>query len=159
MASGDGLIVRVRPLLARLTAAQVLGLCAAALAHGSGIVELTSRANVQLRGVRAEAHEALLEAICGRWGCWMRTRRWRGGGTYWWHRSGRPGTTRRRMCARSLIARLGELPDLPAKFGFAVDCGRARRCWARASADIRVERGVSGGLILRADGCGHGACR
>jgi precorrin-3B synthase len=50
MASGDGLIVRVRPLLARLTAAQALGLCKAALAHGSGLIDLTSRANLQLCG-------------------------------------------------------------------------------------------------------------
>ncbi len=63
MESGDGLIVRVRPVLARLTAAQVLGLCEAARAHGSGIIDLTSRANLQLRGVRAGAHEALLEAL------------------------------------------------------------------------------------------------
>ena len=42
MMSGDGLVVRVRPVLARLTAEQVLGLCETATAFGSGLIDLTS---------------------------------------------------------------------------------------------------------------------
>ena len=38
MMSGDGLVVRVRPRLARLTRAQILGLCAAAQEFGSGMI-------------------------------------------------------------------------------------------------------------------------
>ena len=63
MASGDGLILRVRPQCARLTAAQALGLCAAAERHGSGILELTSRANLQIRGVTQAAFPPLLAAL------------------------------------------------------------------------------------------------
>jgi precorrin-3B synthase len=44
---------------------------------------------------------------------------------------------------------------LPVKFGFAVDCGAARAL-ADTSADIRIERDVAGGLIVRADGTQHG---
>jgi precorrin-3B synthase len=44
---------------------------------------------------------------------------------------------------------------LPAKFGFAIDCG-AERVLASAAADIRVERGEGGGLIVRADGAATG---
>ena len=51
MAAGDGLLVRVRPRLARLTREQTLGLCAAAIAYGSGEIDVTQRANLQLRGV------------------------------------------------------------------------------------------------------------
>ncbi|MCA3510033.1 MAG: cobalamin biosynthesis protein CobG [Rhodobacter sp.] len=149
MASGDGLIVRVRPLLARLTADQALGLCAAACAHGSGLIDLTSRANLQLRGVGADSHQALTgdlwalglldadPALEGRRNilvdpCWQ------------------DGDDTQRIAA-ALVARLADLPPLPAKFGFAIDAGPAP-VLGRAPADLRVERGVSGGLILRADG-------
>ena len=55
MMSGDGLVVRVRPRLARLSAAQTLGLCDLALRFGNGTIDLTNRANLQLRGVAEDA--------------------------------------------------------------------------------------------------------
>ncbi|MEC7256728.1 MAG: hypothetical protein VXW58_02815, partial [Pseudomonadota bacterium] len=63
MMSGDGLIVRVRPRLGRLSRAQVLGLCEAAATHSGGIIDLTNRANLQLRGVAEDAHESLLAQL------------------------------------------------------------------------------------------------
>jgi precorrin-3B synthase len=51
MESGDGLLLRVRARRGRLSAAQLRGLAAAAAAHGNGIIELTRRASLQLRGV------------------------------------------------------------------------------------------------------------
>ncbi|MEY4547495.1 MAG: precorrin-3B synthase [Pseudomonadota bacterium] len=51
MASGDGLLLRVRPRRGRLSVAQLQGLAAAAAAHGNGIIELTRRASLQVRGV------------------------------------------------------------------------------------------------------------
>ena len=44
---------------------------------------------------------------------------------------------------------------MPAKFGFAIDCG-AKRALVQAPADIRIERGAAGGLIVRADGSAQG---
>lgn len=55
MMSGDGLIVRIRPRLGRLTREQSLGLCALSQSEGNGILDLTSRANLQMRGVQQEA--------------------------------------------------------------------------------------------------------
>lgn len=149
MESGDGLIVRVRPVLARLTAEQAYGLCDAAQAYGSGIIDLTSRANLQIRGVRADTHGPLLGRLGGL-GLLdadpaLESRRNILVEPFW-----QPGDDTARIAA-ALAARLGELPPLPAKFGFAVDAGDARRL-AAASADIRVERAADGGLILRADG-------
>ena len=63
MASGDGLIVRVRPPLGRLSAAQALRVAELAQQYGSGVLELSTRANVQLRGVAPAQHPALLQAL------------------------------------------------------------------------------------------------
>lgn len=54
MESGDGLIVRLKPRAATLDAAAARAIAEAAQRYGNGIVELTNRANVQLRGVRRE---------------------------------------------------------------------------------------------------------
>jgi precorrin-3B synthase len=52
LAAGDGLLVRLRLAGADVTTAQARTIAAVAERHGSGVVELTSRANVQVRGVR-----------------------------------------------------------------------------------------------------------
>lgn len=55
MPSGDGLLVRVRPRRGRLEANQIRGLARAARSFGNGLVELTRRANLQIRGVSPAA--------------------------------------------------------------------------------------------------------
>ncbi|WP_171228409.1 cobalamin biosynthesis protein CobG [Ruegeria sp. HKCCA4008] len=152
MMSGDGLVVRVRPRLARLDADQALGLCDLADRFGNGSIDLTNRANLQLRGVEEEDHRPLLKELAA-----LNLL------------DAEPGIEIRRnilvtplyqagdLTARlthELIDRLAELPALPAKFGFAIDTGR-ERLLASDSADIRLETGA-GGLILRADGCETG---
>jgi precorrin-3B synthase len=149
MASGDGLIVRVRPLLARLTSGQALGLCAGACAYGSGLIDLTSRANLQLRGLRDDHHQALIADLWAL-GLLDADPAVEGRRNILVDPSWQEGCETQRI-ATALVARLADLPPLPAKFGFAIDAGPAP-VLGRASADIRVERGVSGGLILRADG-------
>jgi precorrin-3B synthase len=63
MESGDGLLVRVKPWASALTLAQAGGLAAIAERLGNGHIDLTRRANLQLRGVAApslpELHHAL----------------------------------------------------------------------------------------------------
>lgn len=54
MAAGDGLLIRLRGSSHSLTATQVRGLAALASEHGSGLIELTRRANLQLRGLCGE---------------------------------------------------------------------------------------------------------
>ncbi|MFD3191653.1 cobalamin biosynthesis protein CobG [Sedimentitalea sp. HM32M-2] len=153
MMSGDGLVVRVRPRLARLSRNQALGLCALADRFGNGTIDLTNRANLQLRGVDPGDHAALLQALTdldlldaepG-----IETRR-----NILITPLYQPGDMAARL-ARQLTSRLGDLPDLPAKFGFAIDTGPARLL-ARDSADIRLEQGADDRLILRADGAATG---
>ena len=49
--SGDGLLVRVKPRAATLTADQAARVAAGAGRYGNGIVELTNRGHLQLRGL------------------------------------------------------------------------------------------------------------
>ena len=51
MATGDGLLARVRPSAGRLTLDQAEALAKAAEALGNGVLEISSRANLQLRGL------------------------------------------------------------------------------------------------------------
>ena len=59
MMSGDGLLVRLRPRCATLAAATAREIATCAAEFGNGLIELTSRANLQLRGVREDALPAL----------------------------------------------------------------------------------------------------
>src|SRR5260221_9876702 len=63
MQSGDGLVVRIRPRGGRLSAVQASSIADLAQRHGNGLIDLTRRANLQIRGVRAPSHEALLDAL------------------------------------------------------------------------------------------------
>ncbi len=153
MMSGDGLVVRVRPMLARLDRAQILGLCAASDEFGSGMIDLTSRANLQIRGVSETAHEPLLQrlnalgllpddpALESRRNILI-TPLWQDGDDT-------------HLLAQELVARLSEFPELPAKMGFSIDTAKAPQLQDN-SADFRLERDLTGGLILRADSAAMG---
>ncbi|MHC4048408.1 precorrin-3B synthase [Bradyrhizobium sp. 25ACV] len=150
MLSGDGLVVRVRPFGGRLEAPQITGLAELAGQHGNGLIDVTSRANLQIRGVSEEGHRPLIDGLAGlalldpdpateaRRNILV-TPFWRAGDA-----------------TQSLAAELEEaLEDnslaLPTKFGFAIDDGTSR-VLAGDSADIRIERDRTGGLLVRADG-------
>ena len=57
MQADDGLLVRVKPTAAQLSAAQLSILAEAAAREGNGKVQLTSRANLQVRGLTASSAE------------------------------------------------------------------------------------------------------
>ena len=54
MQTGDGLLVRLRPAGGVLTISQFRQLASAAARHGNGILEITARGNLQIRGLHAE---------------------------------------------------------------------------------------------------------
>ena len=154
MASGDGLVVRVRPPFDDLTPAQARGLAAAAEAHGNGLIDLTNRANLQLRGVTDDTHSALLDDLrrLDLLDC-------------------RPEAEERRNIVVSPFRELDdrqiqiatalahglaqeEFAQLPSKFGFAVDAGAVRHL-SKVSGDIRIESSGDT-LIVRADGMDTG---
>lgn len=151
MQSGDGLVVRIRPRGSKFSPTQAKGIAETSAKHGNGLIDLTARANVQLRGVQPESHAALigdLKALglidhdvaaesrrnivvtpfrCGRY---------------------EAETVELAAEVETLLERG---PVLPSKFGFAIDTGPAP-VLTETSADIRLERAASGRLIVRADG-------
>lgn len=153
MMSGDGLIVRVRPRLGRLTRAQMLGLCDISQTHGNGIIDLTSRANLQLRGINEDQHEAVLDALHALTLLdntpEAETKRNIVTTPIW-----QEGDLTTRLHA-AILAALPNMPTLPAKMGITIDTG-PRPILTDTSADFRFERSDSGGLILRADGAQAG---
>lgn len=154
MLSGDGFVVRVRPYGGRIDAEQAAGLADLAERYGNGLIDLTNRGNLQIRGVSEDRHPPLIDALAQ-----LRLL------------DADPDAEARRnvmvaplwtkgdeiiSVAEELECELANGPvGLPAKFGFAVDCGSERRLSA-ASADVRIERDVGGQLIVRADGAEYG---
>lgn len=152
MQAADGLILRIRPRAARLSTEQGQGIAELARDFGNGEIGLGSRGNLQIRGLktgdpapvqRALDRLGLLDPDAG-----IEARRnilvtpFRQGGAV-------------PQLVAALEGMLSQAPDLPAKFGLAVDCGKVA-VLGEASADLRIERGREGGLILRADGMERG---
>lgn len=156
MMSGYGLVVRVRPRGGRLTPEQAAGIAALSLRHGNGRIDLSSRANVQLRGVTEAGHRPLIEGLSAL-GLIDETteaesRRNIVVTPFWSDGDGL------QAIVRSLAAALTgpDAPDTPGKFGYAVDCAAAP-VLRSVSADIRIERGPDGGHLVRPDGAATGA--
>src|SRR3546814_1225126 len=63
MMAGDGLLVRVRPPQGRLAVPQAIALAEAARLHGNGLIDLTNRAALRLRGVTEQSHGPLLRQL------------------------------------------------------------------------------------------------
>lgn len=63
METGDGWLVRLHPPGARLSPAQLRRIAALAAEHGNGLIEISARANLQIRGVTAESHPKLVERL------------------------------------------------------------------------------------------------
>lgn len=63
MLTGDGLLVRLHPPRNALRPDQLAHIAALASRHGNGQIEISGRGNLQLRGIREEAHPALVEGL------------------------------------------------------------------------------------------------
>jgi precorrin-3B synthase len=154
MESGDGLVVRIRPQRGRIDAVQAAGIAELAERYGNGLIDLTSRANLQIRGVTDAGYPALIEGLA-RLGLLdpdpdVEGRRNILIAPFW------EAGDEAALLADELARALASGPvGLPVKFGFAIDCGK-ERVLARDSADVRIERDDAGQLIARADGAEFG---
>ncbi|MDO9383476.1 MAG: precorrin-3B synthase [Hyphomicrobiaceae bacterium] len=63
MQSGDGLLVRIKPSCGMVSLEQAEAIATLARDHGNGLIDLTSRGNLQLRGVSGETLDVLTSAL------------------------------------------------------------------------------------------------
>ena len=119
MMSGDGLLVRIKPAFGRLDAQALTCLADLSDQFGNGVLDLTSRANLQIRGVSEQAYPALLSSLqsAGLAGANLKADQlnltlapFTGKDSLGWR------------CADYLYNAADDLPELPAKFGFSIDC-------------------------------------
>jgi precorrin-3B synthase len=156
MPSGDGWIIRVRPPGWRLVPQQAREIARLARAHGNGVIDLSSRANIHLRGITEQSYVPLIEGLDALGlideNPEAEERRNIVVSPFWSRDDG--SVELATALAKSLTA--PDAPRLPAKFGFAIDCG-PRPVLTNVSADIRLERSTDGGLICRANGAATAA--
>lgn len=152
MPAGDGLLLRLRPRVSMLSQTQVAGVARLAKAFGNGAIDLGSRASLQLRGILPDRLEQLqtelgaLDLIDDDPA--LEARRNIITSPLWG-----PGDSTTTLYA--LVEKvLRHAPELPAKFGFAIDTGQVA-CLQSASADLRLELNDQD-LILRAEGMQEG---
>jgi precorrin-3B synthase len=62
MPTGDGLLVRLRP-IGTIALAAFANLCAAARRHGNGVIEITSRGSIQVRGLSVASAPRFAAAV------------------------------------------------------------------------------------------------
>ncbi|MCV6595280.1 MAG: cobalamin biosynthesis protein CobG [Silicimonas sp.] len=152
MSSGDGLILRIKPRLGRITVDEALLLADLAECHGNGLIDVTMRGNLQLRGLSTDDHGPVLDTLLAEGlidsDPLTESRRAMVVTPLWTE-----GDLTERL-GRALIAALPDLPDLPEKMGYALDTGPARLLNG-VPGDARFESGETG-LILRADGASTG---
>ena len=65
MPTGDGLLVRLNPLAGGFSPASLIALCKAALQHGNGVVEVTARGSLQIRGLTPRSAALLARQVEG----------------------------------------------------------------------------------------------
>lgn len=153
MMSGDGLLVRIKPHMGQFEAHQTANLCDLAQTFGNGIIDITSRANLQIRGVTEADHPKLLAALIDAGlvaaDPKLEAKRTLTVMPFW-----RKGDLTDRLGA-TLVKQIKKLPDLPDKMGVVLDCGTAPMLQNTAG-DFRFETSDTGALILRADGASFG---
>lgn len=125
MLSGDGLLLRVKPRAARLTAAEARLVAAEAARHGNGAIDLTQRGNLQPRGFSADGARRFAEAMVAAGLARAEPAVERGRNLLAPPLLGvdagiAPGTD---SLVTALASAMATWPPLPAKFGVVVDGG------------------------------------
>lgn len=153
MMSGDGLVFRVRPFAGEISSTQARIIADVAEEYGSGIIDITNRANLQIRGVDQGDFDnvvtALRDANLLDSDEAAEEKRNIVLNPYY-----ETGDAAHRIYVE-LVRQLPKFPEFPKKFGFAIDCGPTR-CLHETNSDIRIERSESGQFLVRASGSDTG---
>ncbi|HEV2552301.1 MAG TPA: precorrin-3B synthase [Bosea sp. (in: a-proteobacteria)] len=155
METGDGWLVRLHPPGARLTPTQLRRIAALAARHGNGLIEISARGNMQLRGVTADSHPALVATLLAE----RLVDEHEGDGpqrltlvsplAHPPHPSGasRSDPIDALALAAAIEARGREIAGLPAKFAVIVDGGDTSSLEAFAG-DIRIVATAPGRVVI-----------
>jgi precorrin-3B synthase len=156
MASNDGLLIRAKVVGARATASQLAAIAAISQDCGNGLVDLSQRAQLQLRGVRCETLDDALRRLDAQGLLAASADAERVVNIVASPLAGLDESAG--FDANALAAELAQalqadamLTALPAKFLFAVDDGGALSL-EDVEADIRLEACESGGVAIRVAG-------
>lgn len=146
MESGDGWVVRIRPRAGRLLPEQARGIAALSTAHGNGLIDLSARANVQLRGVTMASHTPLIGGLRALSllddSAQAEAQRNVTLAPFWAQGDGAYDLALQLSAALTSPS----APRLPSKFGFVVDMGAAP-ILRDIAGDIRIERADNAALI------------
>ena len=153
MMSGDGLVVRVKPRYSSVTPEQLRMLADLSEEFGSGLTEVTSRANLQIRGVQQDSFQLLLDRLKIE-GLVDQNPDIEARRSFILSPFRNEAAFNHEAIADALTADLvvPEMPELPSKFGFVIDVNPEERHLCAAIGDVRIETSAYGKLIVRADG-------
>jgi precorrin-3B synthase len=154
MLSGDGLIVRIRLSCGDVSPALAAEISDCAQGYGNGVIDLTGRGNLQIRGVSEATWEPLIERLSARGLVDASTEAEAVRNVLVSPFAGFfPDTPDVRPTARALEAALGEdrtLWRLPSKFGFSIDAGAFPLGDFRA--DVAFKAAADGAFYVRLAG-------
>lgn len=149
--AADGALARVRLPGGMIAAAQLAALAQAATEQGAGTLELTSRGNLQIRGIRGDGATSAVAGAVAAAGLLPSPTHERVRNIVASPLSGRVGTT---TDVRALVTELDDairaepgLTALPGRFLFGIDDGRADVSGLRADVGVHVD-GDSAALLL-----------
>lgn len=146
MESGDGWVVRIRPRGGRLSQDQAAGIAALALAQGNGLIDISARANVQLRGVTPATHTLLINGLraLNLIDASAEAESRRNVTVAPFHEPGDGTADLATLLEQALTA--DDAPRLPGKFGFTIDTGPTPVLRDTAH-DIAIERDAQSLLV------------
>ena len=151
--SGDGMILRLRPRLGRMTRREILKVLQISENFGNGMLDLTSRANLQIRGLLQKDHSDILTALYDAKLIDPNQEAQPGRNLIL-----APGWSKGSLgekLGHKFFEEIKNLPALPSKFGFSIDV-EENASLKDTSSDIRLERLNKEHLLVRADGAPAG---
>jgi precorrin-3B synthase len=148
--SGDGYLVRIRPKFGQLNSHQLNALAEASSRFGNGVIEITTRANISLRGIDLSKVNDLSDFLKKEKIINENDSPDNVANIIYspFTDSNEKGFS---TISTMIEDQLPSLPSLHKKFGLAVDIGKIA-CLQHVNADLRIEKTFENSFILRIDG-------
>ncbi len=147
--ASDGLLVRLRFILNTIESEKLISLCDLSRKYGSGLMELTNRGSLQIRGIKKINHENFIEKIFKN-----KILEHEDNGNintlinpFWTYKD------QNYKIYKTLAKH--KVPNLPEKFGLLLDLGKTP-CLKNVSGDIRIENSRNHKILVRAEGSEKG---